>query len=79
MDKSYNSYLQCATCRIKPTGNLLSSFNKGKTLPVVKNQEENVIFEEKTSPTDNDKMHALSCNQSGTKSYEYHKQDDVKY
>ena len=60
MDKSYNSYLQCTTCRIKPTGNLLSSFNKGKPLPVVKNQDGNVLFEDKTFPTENDKMHTLS-------------------
>ena len=34
LQNSYTSYLQCATCRIKPAGNLLLAFNQEKPKPV---------------------------------------------
>ena len=49
MQNSYTSYLQCATCRIKPAGNLLLAFNLEKSKPV---DDSDDIHENNTSSGD---------------------------
>ena len=51
MVKTYDSYLQCTQCRIKPSGNLLSAFNKGKKNEKKKNETKYTYQNQKEETT----------------------------